>query len=236
MSPVDTDRRHCSSCEKVITDFSKMSDDELMLYFRHSKGNTCGLFSNDQLNRRIKLLPEQTQKARWWKTLLLLPLTLFSKNTKAQTDSLPHTDSMQTIITENDSLVRDEITGRTDTIVASDSISLALKSDSLQLPKVKEPEFITVTLPLEVSGTVITTLGFCTGPTVAEENGLWIKIVDSLFPSRIKRSGDQLNKSDRLKQLADHPEKKPEPAQPALPASNDLNAILPEELRKSKRT
>lgn len=84
MSPVDSERRHCSSCDKVITNFSEMSDDELMLYFKHGQQNICGVFSNDQLNRRIKLLPGKTQKANWWKIMLLIPLSFFSKSAKAQ--------------------------------------------------------------------------------------------------------------------------------------------------------
>jgi hypothetical protein len=39
----------CSSCSKVVIDFTKMSDDEIVRYFQGTRGNTCGRFSQDQL-------------------------------------------------------------------------------------------------------------------------------------------------------------------------------------------
>lgn len=261
MSPVDDRQRHCSSCEKVITDFSKMSDDELMLYFRHSNGKTCGRFSNDQLNRRIKLLPEKTQKAHWWKTLLLIPLSFFSKSSKAQTadsletmqkvqslDSVPaqieiaKSDSdavdsvpVQNEITKNDSVVTDSsgiVENLTDTakVISDGSDSLQVSIDVNTYPWVlTETEIGTMT-----SGCIITTVGdVCIGPP--DNPGILAIALDSLFPNRKKKTGDQIENPNGLKQLADQPEQKPKPQEPAIPASNDLNAILPEELRKSKR-
>jgi hypothetical protein len=83
MTAVDKDQRYCPSCEKVITDFSKMSDDELMLHFRHSGGKTCGKYSKEQLNRPINLLPEKSTNAKWWKIAALIPLTLFGKHKRS---------------------------------------------------------------------------------------------------------------------------------------------------------
>lgn len=84
MAAVEKDQRYCSSCEKVVTDFTKMSDDELMLYMRHSSGEVCGRLLPSQHNRAMKMLPEKTIKAKWWRTLLLIPLTFFGKQLKAQ--------------------------------------------------------------------------------------------------------------------------------------------------------
>lgn len=113
MTPVDVHQRHCSSCDKVITDFSKMSDDELMLHFRHSGGNTCGRYSKTQLNRPFLLLPEKSSKARWWKTLVLIPLTFFGKQLKAQYYQFVHSmnspDTAQVVaepVLQKDSFVR----------------------------------------------------------------------------------------------------------------------------------
>lgn len=84
MRVVDNSHRHCEACERTLTDFAQMNDDELMLFFKHSQGNICGRFRKDQLNRPLTPLPEKTSKATWWKAAALLPLTLFSKNTSAQ--------------------------------------------------------------------------------------------------------------------------------------------------------
>lgn len=39
----------CNSCKKEVTDFSKMSDEEVMNYFKNSTHKTCGYFREDQL-------------------------------------------------------------------------------------------------------------------------------------------------------------------------------------------
>ncbi len=50
-----TDGRYCSACEKVVTDFTHMSDEELINFFaqRASGGSSCGHFRKDQLDKTI---------------------------------------------------------------------------------------------------------------------------------------------------------------------------------------
>lgn len=84
MQVVDSCHRNCAACDRVLTDFAQMNDDELVLFFAQSQGKICGRFRKDQLNRAITPLPEKTTKATWWKAAALLPLTLFSKNSNAQ--------------------------------------------------------------------------------------------------------------------------------------------------------
>ena len=236
MSPVDDIQRHCSSCEKVITDFSNMSDDELMLYFRHSKGKTCGRFSNNQLNRRMKLLPQKTEKAYWWKTLLLIPLSLLSKNSKAQTDTLKPADSVQAITTRIDSITSDELAAKIDSVLPDSTTIASQKPDTAQPATKIEVELRNDPWIVEPDPQIYVLGCICTGPIPeAESTPVWVKFIDSLFPAGSKKPGDQLENPNGLKQLADQPEQKPKPQEPALPASNDLNAILPEELRKPKR-
>ena len=45
--------RFCASCQKVVIDFTKMTDSELLDYFNNYQGNTCGSFSPFQTNRVI---------------------------------------------------------------------------------------------------------------------------------------------------------------------------------------
>ncbi|MFY0673735.1 MAG: hypothetical protein JXQ87_10030 [Bacteroidia bacterium] len=46
--------RHCAVCEKVVVDFSKFTDKEIYQYLNENKGaNTCGRFSNQQLDKPI---------------------------------------------------------------------------------------------------------------------------------------------------------------------------------------
>ena len=132
MTPVDQERRHCSSCDRVITDFSKMSDDELMLFFRHSNGKICGRFARHQLDRPMPLLPQKTQPAKWWRTLLLLPLTLFGKSARAQNDSAAQVVTKDTLVVSADSTL-------TNTLV--DSTVATAHSDSTEADSLPQAEY-----------------------------------------------------------------------------------------------
>ena len=56
MSPVERGR-FCQACQTVVTDFSSLSDDEIIQHIERSAGaKMCGRFSNEQINR--PLLPE----------------------------------------------------------------------------------------------------------------------------------------------------------------------------------
>ena len=46
--------RFCLSCEKVVIDFSTMTDKELIRYFKDYQGNICGNFNSTQTDRIIK--------------------------------------------------------------------------------------------------------------------------------------------------------------------------------------
>ena len=45
--------RHCSSCEKTVIDFSKLSDSEIYKILDENNSKVCGRFSAFQLNRSI---------------------------------------------------------------------------------------------------------------------------------------------------------------------------------------
>jgi hypothetical protein len=48
--------RHCASCDKTVTDFTKMSDKQIAAFLLNS-GSTCGRFSTYQLNRELVMHP-----------------------------------------------------------------------------------------------------------------------------------------------------------------------------------
>jgi hypothetical protein len=65
--------RFCGSCQKIVVDFSKMSDKELLDHISRTAGqSTCGRFTNEQLNRNIKAT-EKKRRYSWayiWNLLL----------------------------------------------------------------------------------------------------------------------------------------------------------------------
>lgn len=51
--------RYCQSCDKVVRDFSKLSDTQLAYIIQNSNGAACGHFRKDQLNRAISVAKER---------------------------------------------------------------------------------------------------------------------------------------------------------------------------------
>lgn len=80
--------RFCGFCEKIVVDFSKMSDKEMLDYFTKTAGqSTCGRFANDQLNRRVEetvTKPRRFSMAYFW-NLLLASVLFFESCNEATT-------------------------------------------------------------------------------------------------------------------------------------------------------
>lgn len=62
MTPQDKGR-HCQSCNKIVVDFSVMSDRQVLEYFKTKIGKTCGRFNDDQLQR--PLVEPHQKPSRW---------------------------------------------------------------------------------------------------------------------------------------------------------------------------
>jgi len=70
---------YCSSCQKNVIDFTKMSDDEIKWYFKNDAGKTCGRFKASQL-KTYAMPSEQNNyySLKWVKAGLLGFTILFS--------------------------------------------------------------------------------------------------------------------------------------------------------------
>lgn len=98
--------RFCQSCSKQVVDFSLLSDRQILEYFSKQKGNTCGRFRDDQLNRP---LDNQQAKAKisLWKWFMTVGFGIWFSNKavsqkgKVQTkcDSKTQPQDMQDVIT-----------------------------------------------------------------------------------------------------------------------------------------
>ncbi|HEY8898268.1 MAG TPA: hypothetical protein VIM79_25750 [Niastella sp.] len=70
--------RYCGSCEKIVIDFTRMSDNELLNFFTKAAGQpVCGHFANDQLNRKIKPATTNNRFSLAYVWNLLLATALF---------------------------------------------------------------------------------------------------------------------------------------------------------------
>jgi len=75
MTPAEKGR-YCKSCEKVVVDFSMMSDSEIISFFQNKSGNICGNFANDQLGRDL-YQPTIPARKKYWGFLLSFLITFF---------------------------------------------------------------------------------------------------------------------------------------------------------------
>ncbi|MCC6462777.1 MAG: carboxypeptidase-like regulatory domain-containing protein [Saprospiraceae bacterium] len=53
MQALDATRRHCDSCQRIITDFSHYTDAQLLAYLAAHDQRICGRFRPDQLDRPL---------------------------------------------------------------------------------------------------------------------------------------------------------------------------------------
>jgi hypothetical protein len=81
---LETEGRFCSSCQKTVIDFTAMSDQEIIQYFKNAKGNTCGRFSEDQLDKSYTLHSEK--RLNWFKYFIqvLIPTVLITAKSYSQ--------------------------------------------------------------------------------------------------------------------------------------------------------
>lgn len=76
--------RHCDVCSKVVVDFTKMSDAEMIDYLQqHSKQKICGHFRNEQLYQAEKIeinlasIPTNLSFRKYFAIALLITFTSF---------------------------------------------------------------------------------------------------------------------------------------------------------------
>ena len=84
MTPQDKGR-HCASCEKVVTDFTQMSDREVIDFLRKDKGSGCGRLNPRQLSAPVTTV----EKNKSWSSPIGIALStalsiLISNQTAAQ--------------------------------------------------------------------------------------------------------------------------------------------------------
>lgn len=99
-----SDGGYCSSCNKVVVDFTRLSDEAVFDFFRNKPTRACGRFRPDQL----KAYPEKTLlkispgvsllKAGFLSLLFILvskPGSAQSTNSKTQTEAVQYPDESQ---------------------------------------------------------------------------------------------------------------------------------------------
>jgi len=100
--------RFCSSCQLVVTDFTKMDDQEIIHYFRmHQNEKICGHFRNEQLTRmKITITQAQLQNSNWSiiQQIRIAIFIVFASSLFSCTSSDPSKQTPEILIQQSDSL------------------------------------------------------------------------------------------------------------------------------------
>ena len=100
--------RFCTSCQLVVTDFTKMDDQEIINYFRtHQKEKICGHFRSDQLTRmKITITPAQLQNHNWSiiQQIRIAIFLVFASSLFSCKSSNPNKQTPEIVIQQSDSL------------------------------------------------------------------------------------------------------------------------------------
>ena len=75
--------RHCKSCDKIVIDFSVLSDDEVRSFFlKNSSKPVCGRFHKNQIDRIRIHIPSYVlnKPLPYWKKFLIIFLVCFGSN------------------------------------------------------------------------------------------------------------------------------------------------------------
>jgi hypothetical protein len=73
--------RHCAACNKVVVDFTHMTDAEVLAYVGQSVGASCGRFRSTQLDRPLVVLDSDSGAS--WRKRLLAAVALLGLGTAA---------------------------------------------------------------------------------------------------------------------------------------------------------
>ncbi|QCR21956.1 carboxypeptidase-like regulatory domain-containing protein [Pontibacter sp. SGAir0037] len=76
MQPTQQDR-YCAACEKVVVDFTSFTEKQLLDYFKHYEGQTCGRLRTDQLRLYKLNSPSSFIKFSGVKAALAAAIALF---------------------------------------------------------------------------------------------------------------------------------------------------------------
>ena len=79
----------CDSCEKIVVDFTNLTDHEIANTFIKNQGKICGQFRKDQLDRKINLTPPPVNYYRGKAASILLSGFLTAGVANAQSNTQP---------------------------------------------------------------------------------------------------------------------------------------------------
>ncbi|MCK6639597.1 MAG: hypothetical protein L6Q81_05880 [Bacteroidia bacterium] len=237
MRVVDDSHRHCRSCERTLTDFSLMSDDELILFFRNNNEKLCGRFLKTQINRPLMLRAPANPSSTGFlhKLALLLPLSLFTKDIVAQSGSSATQIDTSSVANVPDTLhenLNQEPLSQIDSLDSSDSSLTQSDTNHMSAPNV---DHIETPSPLNaVFCPNLEDLSIVTGFTCTPEPGPYISyktLWENIWSKKNSNTEEVVTTLPGATTETD-PNKKTPPSPAEAPQRSWYEFIVPERTRK----
>jgi hypothetical protein len=100
MTPTEQGR-FCGSCQKQVIDFTQMTDQQLVAYFKKPINNVCGRLAPDQLDRTINI---PAKRIPWLRYFFQFTLPAFLLSLKATAQKVERVERVTTIRSLRDTL------------------------------------------------------------------------------------------------------------------------------------
>ncbi|MCA8832874.1 carboxypeptidase-like regulatory domain-containing protein [Hymenobacter pini] len=81
--------RHCAACAKVVVDFTRLTDAEIVAYLSQASSRSCGRFRAEQLQRPLRITTEAPASRQWLAAALAVLGLGAATPVAAQTRSTP---------------------------------------------------------------------------------------------------------------------------------------------------
>lgn len=133
--------RHCSSCDKLVTDFTTMSDNEVIDYIKLGKGSGCGRLNSRQLSGPLTALDESSS---WFSPIgMAFSAALAFFSATAVASEKPPQFGGYRIILPKDTVPKDTL----DTNLLRGRVSDAINGEGVPfaMVRIKDMEYITQT-------------------------------------------------------------------------------------------
>ncbi|WP_291726295.1 hypothetical protein [Bernardetia sp.] len=88
--------RFCGACQKVVIDFTTMTDTEIINHFQNYKGNTCGRFHETQLDTHLKSI--EKAKSSFWSKFVAAGFALFLISMPSYSNNFPTDKSQSSLL------------------------------------------------------------------------------------------------------------------------------------------
>ena len=168
--------RFCASCNKQVIDFSLMSDQQVLNYFKNATGNTCGRFANDQLERPTHETTQPKKKV-WW-VAAVMPLLLLINKANAQTKGKVLINKPYTVSTKIDRLTGFVVSSAEPTQGGKIIRGSVQNQNGIPVP------FATVSLKNSIANTITDSLGNFELHTPSVADTVYINVSSHGYESR----------------------------------------------------